>query len=92
MIFELTRGPWFELSGGLWPSRGESWVDHKGVVVRVEQRSCETRAETILLVEQRSCETRAETIRDEARAERGSSRSAADEPQARSAMRRGLNR
>ncbi len=54
MIFELKRGPGFELSGGLWPARGESWVDATGVALRVEQRSCETRAES---------------IRDEARAE-----------------------
>ena len=27
MIFELRRGPQFELSGGLWPSRGEARVD-----------------------------------------------------------------
>jgi hypothetical protein len=38
MIFELKRGPWFELSGGLWPSRGESWVDAAGLAVRAENR------------------------------------------------------
>ena len=27
MKFELRRCPPFELSGGLWPSRGEGWVD-----------------------------------------------------------------
>ena len=29
-MFELRRGPIFELSGGLWPSRGESWVNPAG--------------------------------------------------------------
>jgi hypothetical protein len=29
-MFELGRGPLFELSGGFWPSRGESWMDPAG--------------------------------------------------------------
>jgi len=36
-MFELKRGPSFELSGGLWPLRGEGWVDPAGVALRVER-------------------------------------------------------
>jgi hypothetical protein len=53
-MFELTRGPLFELSGGRRLSRGESWVEPAGVAVRAVGRSHEARAEW---------------IRDEARAE-----------------------
>src|SRR5712691_5937071 len=45
LIFEPRRCPLFELSGGLWPSRGEGWVDPAGVAVRAEGRSPEARAE-----------------------------------------------
>jgi len=47
MMFELIRCPQFELSGGRWPSRGESWVDPAGVAVRAEGRCPEARAEWI---------------------------------------------
>ena len=67
MTFELKRGPWLELSEGLWPSRGESWVDPAGVALRVEQRSCETRAEMIF--ELKRGRRAAGEERDEARAE-----------------------
>jgi hypothetical protein len=76
MTFELKRGPWFELSEGLWPSRGESWVDPAGVVLRVEQQRCETRAESIrdearaeMIFELKRGRRAAGEERDEARAE-----------------------
>ena len=28
-MFELRRGPLFELRGGLWPTRGEARVDER---------------------------------------------------------------
>jgi hypothetical protein len=46
-MFELRRGPLFELRGGLWPSRGEARVEPAGVAVRAERRSCEARPEWI---------------------------------------------
>jgi hypothetical protein len=46
-MFEMRRGPLCELSGGLWPSRGETRVDSAGVAVRAESRSGEARAELI---------------------------------------------
>jgi hypothetical protein len=46
-MFEPRRCPFFELNDGLWPSRGESWVNPEGVAVRAEGRSPEARAELI---------------------------------------------
>ena len=46
-MFELSRCPPFELSGGLWPPQDESWVDSAGVAVRAERRSHEARPEWI---------------------------------------------
>ena len=47
MILELRRGPLFELSGGVPPTRDESWVDSAGVAVRAERQSREGSVEWI---------------------------------------------
>jgi hypothetical protein len=46
-MFEQRHCPQFELSGGLWPSRDEGWIDPGGVAIRAEGRSPEARAEWI---------------------------------------------
>jgi len=77
MMFELRRCPQIELSGGRWPSRGESWVDPAGVAVRAEGRSPEARPEWIsgearaeyMMFELRRCRGAAGDESGEARAE-----------------------